>query len=142
MKKKFLNYLVISSVMVSGSIFFTACDDKSDPDPEPTPTSNEVIINSDITGTRNLVNDSIYILEGQVNVSGIINIEKGTIIKGDKLTKGCLVVLRGGKINAIGTSGEPIVFTSRMEPGLRNAGDWGGIIIVGNAPVNQSNPSG
>jgi len=141
MKKKFLNYLVISSVMVSGSIFFTACDDKSDPDPEPTPTSNEVIINSDITGTRNLVNDSIYVLEGQVNVSGIINIEKGTIIKGDKLTKGCLVVLRGGKINAIGTSGEPIVFTSRMEPGLRNAGDWGGIIIVGNAPVNQSNPS-
>jgi hypothetical protein len=68
MKKKFLNYLVISSVMVSGSIFFTACDDKSDADPEPTPTSNEVIINSDITGTRNLVNDSIYVLEGQVNV--------------------------------------------------------------------------
>ncbi|HOF98996.1 MAG TPA: hypothetical protein PLD44_06385 [Paludibacteraceae bacterium] len=141
MKRNFLNYFVISSVMVSGLIFFTACDDKSDPDPEPTPTSNEVILNSDITGTRNLVNDSVYILQGQVNVSGTINIEKGTIIKGDKLTKGCLVVLRGGVINAIGTPTEPIVFTSRMEPGLRNAGDWGGIIIVGNAPVNQSNPS-
>lgn len=141
MKKKFLNYLVISSVMVSGSIFFTACNDKSDPEPEPTPTSNEVIINSDITGTRNLVKDSVYVLEGQVNVSGTINIQAGTIIKGDKLTKGCLVVLRGGKINAIGTPSEPIVFTSRMEPGLRNAGDWGGIVIVGNAPVNQSNPS-
>src|SRR5690606_34593579 len=29
-----------------------------------------------------------------------------------------------------------IIFTSSFNPGLRNAGDWGGIIVLGNAPVN------
>ncbi len=136
MKKIFLNYTV---ALFSVTMAVTSCTPTNDP--APVSTSKEVILKTDITGTRNLVNDSTYVLEGNVFVTGTINIQAGTVIKGDKLTKGALVILQGGKINAAGTASEPIVFTSRMAPGLRAAGDWGGVIVVGKAPVNQSNPT-
>jgi len=135
MKKIFLNY---ATALVSAMIVFTSCDPKEITPIDQIPASKEVIIKADITGTRNLMKDSTYILQGQINVSGVINIAAGTVIKGDKLTKGCLIVVPGGKINAIGTATSPIVFTSALAPGLRSAGDWGGLVIVGKAPVNQT----
>jgi len=138
MKKVFFSIAVAALFAMT---VFTSCDDKGTVTPDPTPVSKEVILKTDITGTRNLVKDSVYILQGQINVSGTINIAAGTIIKGDKLTKGCLIILPGGKINAVGTASQPIVFTSRLDPGLRAAGDWGGLVIVGKAPVNQSTAS-
>ena len=85
MKKLFLNFAV---VLLGATTVFSSCDDKNDPEPEPQPTSKEVILSSNISGTRNLVADSNYVLQGQVNVSGTINIAAGTVIKGDKVTKG------------------------------------------------------
>jgi hypothetical protein len=63
------------------------------------------------------------------------------VIFGDKATKGTLVIDRGGKLMAEGTAAEPIVFTSALAPGTRDRGDWGGIVILGNAPVNQPSPA-
>jgi hypothetical protein len=134
MKKQFFSLML---VLIGTTTVLTSCDNGTDPDVV-TPTSKEVIIKSNITGTRNLVADSTYVLQGQINVSGVINIAAGTVIKGDKVTKGTLVIVPGGKINAIGTAAKPIVFTSRLDPGLRAPGDWGGLVIVGKAPVNQS----
>jgi PKD repeat protein len=96
-------------------------------------------LTGEISGiTRNLVNDTVYILNGFVYVedAAILNIEPGTIIRGDKDTKGTLIVTRGAKINANGTPDQPIVFTSNQPEGSRNYGDWGGLIILGNAPIN------
>jgi len=138
MKKQFLKFAVVLLAVVT---VFSACEEKVDPDANLKDHPYEAIVKSDITGTRNFVKDSVYILIGQINVSGILNIAPGTIIKGDKKTKGTLVVVPGGKLNAEGTATQPIVFTSRMEAGERSAGDWGGVIIVGKAPVNQSNAS-
>ena len=52
-----------------------------------------------------------------------------------------LIVKRGGKINAIGTSEEPIIFTAKQDnldgnlnEGVR--GLWGGVIINGKAPAS------
>lgn len=136
MKRNFLN----SAVILFGAMFaVTSCSSKSDP--ALVSTSKEVIIKSNITGTRQLVKDSTYVLNGNIFVTGTINIQAGTVIKGDKLTKGALIISQGGKINAVGTPTAPIVFTSRMEPGLRAAGDWGGVIIVGKALVNQTDPT-
>jgi hypothetical protein len=135
MKKLFLNFAL---VLLSASFVFTSCDDDKNKDDNKGNDSNEVILKSEIKGIRNLVKDSVYILQGQINVSGTINIAAGTVIKGDKVTKGCMVIVPGGKINAIGTATSPIVFTSRLEPGLRAAGDWGGLVICGKAPINQS----
>ena len=60
------------------------------------------------------------------------------MIKGDKATKGTLVINRGGKIMAEGTAEKPIVFTSKLGAGERSRGDWGGIILLGKAPINQA----
>lgn len=136
MKRLFLNFAV---VLLGAATLFTSCNEKEiDPDADEKDYPNEVIVKNDITGTRNWVADSVYILKGQINISGTLNIAAGTIIKGDKLSKGTIVVLPDGKINAIGTAQKPIVFTSRKEPGDRDYGDWGGIVLVGKAPVNQS----
>ncbi len=134
MKKNLLNYAVI---LLSATAAFTLNSCKP-AEVDPNVVADGVLINSNITGTRNLVKDSTYILEGNIFVSGTLNIQAGTVIKGDKLTKGTLIVVQGGKINAVGTAAAPIVFTSRMAAGLRAAGDWGGVILVGKAPVNQT----
>jgi hypothetical protein len=134
MKKIFFNSVI---ALVGTTLLFSSCSSK-DSEIVKAPASKEVIIKADITGTRSLVKDSIYVLQGQINVSGVINIAAGTVIKGDKVTKGSLIILPGGKINAVGTASSPIVFTSALAPGLRSAGDWGGLVIVGKAPVNQT----
>lgn len=89
---------------------------------------------------RVLHSDTTYILTGLYSVDSTytITIEPGTIIKAD--TAACLIIRRGAKIHANGTAQLPIVFTSRKAPGFRNGGDWGGVVILGGAPANQSNP--
>jgi hypothetical protein len=79
-----------------------------------------------------------YLLKGFVYVEegATLTVQPGTVIKGDKTTKGTLIIKRGGKILANGTSANPIVFTSAEAIGTRNPGDWGGIIICGKAPIN------
>ncbi|RPH32445.1 MAG: Ig domain-containing protein [Bacteroidales bacterium] len=101
---------------------------------------NEKIIQGEIKNTRNLVADSTYLLKGFVYVvdGATLNIAAGTIIKGDKATMGSLIVEKGGKINAIGTSTSPIVFTSNQPTGGRTYGDWGGLVICGKAAINQT----
>jgi hypothetical protein len=81
-----------------------------------------------------------YLLKGQVFVpSGVtLTIPEGTVIKGDKATKAALIVQPGGKLIANGTAAKPIVFTSAQAVGERDRGDWGGVIILGNAFVNQT----
>ena len=75
---------------------------------------------------------------GGTNITGItLTIEPGTIIMGDRETKGTLVVQRGNKILAVGTAASPIVFTSERPAGQRLPGDWGGLVIVGRAINNQ-----
>ena len=46
-----------------------------------------------------------------------------------------LAIAQGGKIMAEGTSTQPIVLTSAAQ--TPNAGDWGGLIILGKAPINS-----
>lgn len=84
--------------------------------------------------------DKFYLLKGNIYVeSGAeLTIEPGTIILGDKLTKGALIVSRGAKIHAQGTEEAPIIFTSSAPKGFRNIGDWGGVVLLGNAQNNQN----
>ncbi|MDP2304288.1 MAG: T9SS type A sorting domain-containing protein [Ignavibacteria bacterium] len=79
-----------------------------------------------------------YLLSGFVNVNepATLTIPAGTIILGEKDTKGTLIINRGAKINANGTKEKPIVFTSQQPVGQRGPGDWGGIIIAGKASIN------
>jgi hypothetical protein len=75
----------------------------------------------------------------KVSNGATLTIEPGTIIVGDTLTPGSsLWVLRGSRLVAQGNADEPIVFTSQRQPGQRRPGDWGGIVIIGNAPINRT----
>ncbi len=65
-------------------------------------------------------------------------LSQGRSSKGDKLTECSLIVKPGAKITAEGTAAKPIVFTSSAAKGARNYGDWGGIILLGKAPVNKT----
>ncbi len=84
--------------------------------------------------------DTEYLLSGTVFVKAPaeLTIQPGVKIYGDESTIGTLVVERGAKIHAIGTSSQPIVFTtSRVKfGGLLDRGLWGGVIIGGYAPIN------
>ena len=90
-----------------------------------------------ITGIRTLDADTLYHMYGRIYVEdgAELHIPSGTTILGNP--GAVLVVTRGGKIFATGTKSSPIVFTSSYEPGNRFPGDWGGIVILGKALVNQ-----
>ena len=54
-----------------------------------------------------------------------------------------LIVARGGKINAVGTQENPIIFTFEQDAldgstPYNTKGQWGGVIILGNAQLNSS----
>ena len=95
--------------------------------------------NIDINGTTTWTNNNIYILSGFVKVTAndTLVIQPGTIIKGDLVTKGSLIIERDAYINAQGTVEQPIVMTSQKAAGQRSYGDWGGLIICGRAAVNS-----
>lgn len=96
------------------------------------------VIEGNINSNAFLSKNKRYLLRGFVNVNSpaTLTIQAGTVIYGEKASKGSLIINRGAKLIAEGTANEPIVFTSQELPGNRGAGDWGGIIIAGNASIN------
>ncbi len=102
------------------------------------PTTN-VTVSGVIDKATTWTRMNTYLLQGTVYVApgAVLTIEPGTIIRGDESTVGALVVTRGGKIMAEGTVTEPIIFTSNKAAGARNPGDWGGVVLLGNASINK-----
>lgn len=107
-----------------------------------TPTAGVIELSGDIE-TQTLTSDKKYLLKGQVFVRNTktLTIQPGTVILGDKATKGTLIIDKGGKIIANGEPTNPIVFTSALPAGQRDKGDWGGLVILGLANQNQPNPA-
>ena len=99
--------------------------------PTVTTVSANILTNTTWSGVIRLEN-KIY-----VKNNATLTILPGTIIRGDKLTQGTLIVTRGAKIYANGTASDPVVFTSNEAAGTRLPGDWGGLVILGLAKNNQ-----
>ena len=106
-----------------------------------------------LTSNQTWSSDTIYILQNRVIVpDGItLTIEAGTLIKGKEgqgAEASVLIVAQGGKIQALGTSSNPIIFTSILDElevgsivGTLSGEDkelWGGIIILGKAPISAA----
>ncbi len=94
---------------------------------------------ANIGGTATWTSNNAYFLRGAptfVTNGGRLNIEPGTVIFGSRSDQGTLAVAPGGKIFAEGDAMRPIIFTSELPVGERGPGDWGGLVISGNAPVN------
>ena len=101
--------------------------------------------------------NTVYSLSGGVEVGvdggaqGILTIEPGVTIFGSS-GGDFLLVNRGSQLFAEGTASAPIIFTSRQNilgtAGVDSIGQWGGIVILGRAPISDcatggaSNPGG
>lgn len=93
-----------------------------------------------INGQLNLTADHVYRIDGEGVFIGADNknnstlrIQAGTKIVGEP--RSFLAIMRGSKILAEGTKTAPIVFTS-LKQTARKRGEWGGIVLNGNAPIN------
>ena len=145
--KKFLNWAFIA--LLCGAV--TACnndDDNNGVDDGKDQGSSSLVFDGNVIGNgdqefvfsgKETLTQGTYLLKGWVYIAdgAELTIEPGTIIKGDKQTKAALIVEPGGKLYAQGTADKPIVFTSEEAKGNRRPGDWGGLIICGNARNNQ-----
>ena len=116
------------------------------------------ITDADLAGGQayNWTNDNIYLLDGYVFLEegGTLNIEAGTVIKGlVDPTNGtdnasALIIGKGAQIFASGSPEAPIIFTAEddntSDPTdflVTDRGEWGGLIILGNAPINNEGGS-
>ncbi len=126
------------------AMLFAACasDDTSDitininGDGSPVDPTGEVIggtLTADLTlesNTEYSLNSALIVPEGFT-----LTVEPGVVVKAATGSDVYIAVLQGGIINAEGTSSNPIVFTSATS--TPNPGDWGGLILLGRAPINS-----
>jgi len=93
-----------------------------------------------ITANLTLDPSKSYFLKGQVYVknNAVLTIPAGVTVmvqqNDSRSNKSVLVITKGTKLNINGTIDKPVVFTSAAAN--KAPGDWGGIFILGNAPLN------
>jgi len=139
-------YYVLDTVVDAGPAEdATAADAGPEDDPCLAANKPVVEITQPITTSLTFECKNDYLLRGQIFVQAgaTLTIQAGTRILG---TRGdvsefskvsVLVVQPGGKIEAVGTEQRPIVFTSAKPAADRRPGDWGGLVLLGKARVNQ-----
>ena len=112
-------------------------------------------LSGEVTSDLTLVAGNYYKLDGKVavgkdmgadgtksgGVSATLTIEPGVTVFGES-GNDYLVVMRGSDINAVGTSSAPIIMTGRQDilgdaDIVNTRGLWGGLVILGQAPINK-----
>ena len=142
--KKSINLLI---VLLAVAMFTISCEDNNSVNDD-----SGNIITSNISENTTWKTGETYQLGTRVTVlHGVtLTIEPGVIIKGEAGTgpnATALLIARGGKIMAMGTQTQPIIFTSvadeivpgqiaspNLDPTLN--GLWGGVIVLGKAPIS------
>jgi hypothetical protein len=111
------------------------------------PCAEGVVIEADVT-TNTVWDCPVYTLPQPIFVRSDapeptrLVIAPGTVVKGragnleEGRLPGALIVTRSGHLDARGTRSAPIVFTSARALGQRARGDWGGVVLLGRAPIN------
>ncbi len=104
------------------------------------PTSN--VIGGTLTEDLELLTGIEYSLESALIVPEgfTLTINPGVVVRAAAGSDVYVAILQGGIINAEGTSSNPIVFTSNSA--TPNPGDWGGLIVLGRAPINSVTSGG
>jgi hypothetical protein len=132
---------IIGTVVLTSVQAFAACpagttDLSTLVDGKPACSLKGSYLNSNIT----LNAGNSYVLEGDVRIGGdksdssTLTIDPGVTVYG--ATGSFLVISRDSKIFAQGSANQPIVFTS-LERQNPVPGLWGGIVITGNARINN-----
>ena len=131
------------NLLIIVSIFMMAASCEKNPGPNPV--EGNIVVSGHLTEDTHWVSDSTYEMVGKVVVdSGVtLTIDSCTTIlarEGQGSLASALIVARGGKIMAEGTESCPIIFTSVLSEQVTldetDMGLWGGIVILGNAPIS------
>lgn len=148
MKRIILSFAVIAALLST-----TSCEDDG----------GDLTINQTITNNNGGGNDPVeepdttlsgFVLDGQtleldpaleyslngpmiVREGGTLVIPGGTKIVAANGNDVYIAVMQGGKIMAQGTENNPIVLTSASQ----TPGSWGGLIVLGKAPINVGSSS-
>lgn len=119
--------------------------------------SNVVVLSGDITTNRTLSPDSIYVVRGflEIRSGATLTIPAGMEVFSEPSTSGSIVTLRGddgapsGRLVVQGTQANPVIFLPGTVEDAENAGlspaqvsscargSGGGIVLHGDAPINQ-----
>lgn len=142
-KMKKSNFKFLGVLFLTSSLFLGSCTSDDDGD-----ASNPEVVVVDPNnfqgtfsgeGTDVVLDPSkTYILSGPVKVldKATLTIPAGTKISATGGTSSFIAVGQTAKIFVNGTSTNPVVMTSgNSNP---NPGDWGGLVICGNAPINRA----
>ena len=125
------------------AIFLASCKKDS-----PVKNNNKLTdtLQGNITADKTLDASKNYFLKGQVYVknNATLTIPAGITVFAQvndlAASKSVLVITRGSKLNINGTVDQPVVFTSAAA--TKKQGDWGAIVILGNAPTNLVGTTG
>ena len=128
-------------ILAISAAFLTSCS-SDDSGKQEGPTSTFIPNPLEFKGTINdgeVILDAsvVYKLTGkiQVNSGATLTIPAGTRIEGTGGTASYIAVAQGGKINVNGTAAKPVIMTSGLA--VKAAGNWGGLVICGKAPINR-----
>jgi len=143
MKRLFLSMMAMAAITTT--LTLTSCG--SDDDGNDTSDGASILaadgktLMGNLTGKQTL-EEGEYILGGTVIIEngGELTIPAGTTIKATKGFSSYILVAQGGKLYANGTSSQPVTFTSGEA--TKKAGDWGGIILNGKAPISGAGAEG
>ncbi len=147
------------AVVAVATLTIVACNDDTPVEP-PYVAPVDTLITANISADETWTNDRTWTLGGRITVldGATLTIEPGTVIKGQLGTGAnatALLIARGGKLMAEGTAAAPIIFTTvgdeitvddvaagnfaspNLEPTVN--GLWGGLIVLGKAPISASN---
>ena len=129
---------------VAAATILTSCSsDDSNSSSSSTFTADATNFKGDINdGTVTLDPTQTYNLTGKliVNDGAKLVIPAGTTIEASGGTQSYIAVAQGAKIEVLGNSSNPVVMTSaNANP---SAGDWGGLVICGQAPTNKAGSNG
>lgn len=151
----------ILGIIAALALGAAACGDDDNPvDPGPGNGngSNVVVLDADILANRTLSPDSIYVVRGflEVRAGATLTIPAGMEIFSEPSTSGSIVTLRGdggapsGRLVVQGTQANPVIFlpgtvedaesSGSLSPSQVTScvrGGGGGIVLHGDAPINQ-----
>jgi hypothetical protein len=120
----------------------------------PRRSQNVVQVTTNVFGSQTWYRTNEYVLNKLIYIvsNASLTIQPGTVIKGKPggtNDSSALIVARGGKIFAEGSPEQPIIMTAEADDVLDNGdlgiyarGLWGGLVVFGNATINQAADAG
>lgn len=133
MKKAIRNFAMLTTTIFA--LGFASCSSDDEPfepvDPQP--------VNGDLEGaiTQDLTLDPAvdYKITGSLLVKSgaTLTIPAGTQLVAEVSPESFIVIEKGAKIDVQGTAANPVIMTSAEG----NPGDWGGLLLLGDAPTTE-----